>query len=324
MAGASVEAGAEAAVEVEAPQPAYMPYANGQWVYTDAGWYFHAATPAEEITSHHGRWSCTASLGWVWVPGAVWAPAWVEFREDDTYVAWTPVPPGVYLSGSVLVAPPVLAMDRYVVVEKSHFLEPAVYMYGHGARHGPHGIAIGAMARVDGVTVRHGAVFVAGPGVAHIEKASGRKVATVKIHTVGAKGEVSYSAGAFSVWSPALVKVEVRAGARGPAVKPKSYVGFKQAKASYKAGGPGVEAKVKVKGEGGPPGGKIEAHAKVKGPKVKAGAPGGGKVGADVKVKGPKVKAGAQGGGKVGADVKVKGPKVKAGAQGGGKKGKGK
>ncbi len=36
--------------------------------------------------------------GWVWVPGNVWAPAWVSWRTANSYVGWAPLPPGVSLN----------------------------------------------------------------------------------------------------------------------------------------------------------------------------------------------------------------------------------
>ena len=36
----------------------------------------------------------TEDYGWVWVPGTVWSPAWVQYRYGDPYVGWAPLPPG--------------------------------------------------------------------------------------------------------------------------------------------------------------------------------------------------------------------------------------
>jgi hypothetical protein len=33
--------------------------------------------------------------GWVWIPGQVWAPAWVVWRWGDGWVGWAPLPPQV-------------------------------------------------------------------------------------------------------------------------------------------------------------------------------------------------------------------------------------
>ena len=32
-------------------------------------------------------------VGWFWVPGRRWAPAWVSWRQSDDYLAWAPLPP---------------------------------------------------------------------------------------------------------------------------------------------------------------------------------------------------------------------------------------
>jgi hypothetical protein len=320
-AGAEAGVAVEAEVEEEVSVPEYTPYENGQWVQTDAGWYFHASTEPEEVTSHYGRWTFTASLGWVWLPGTVWAPAWVDWREDDTHVAWTPVPAGVYISGSVLLVPPDLKASHYVVVEKRYFLEPGVYKYKVNVKTHPHKVKIKAMTRINGISVKGKVVHNQGPKVVGIEKASGKKVTKVKIKKVGSKGKVKYSSKKYAVYSPSFTKVKVKASVKGPAVKPKSHVKFKTARASYKARvkvkGPGGKGKVKVKsGKGGG-----KAHAKVKSGKgggkthvkVKSGK-GGGK--AQVKVKSGK------GGGKSKSSVKVKAGGGKKGG-GGGKKGGG-
>jgi hypothetical protein len=45
------------------------------------------------ITYHYGRWYYDNYYGWVWMPDDVWAPAWVEWRYDDDYIGWAPLPP---------------------------------------------------------------------------------------------------------------------------------------------------------------------------------------------------------------------------------------
>ena len=32
-------------------------------------------------------------VGWFWVPGNRWAPAWVAWRQEDDYLGWAPLPP---------------------------------------------------------------------------------------------------------------------------------------------------------------------------------------------------------------------------------------
>lgn len=199
----------------------YTPYANGQWVNTDNGWYFQAPTPYEEITSHYGRWTFTPDMGWVWLPGRVWAPAWVDMRENDDFVAWAPFPPGTYVSGTTVI-PPVIEDDRYVVVQKSNFVEPTIYKYMY--LENKNKVMIKEMSRTGGLVVQNNTIVNKGPEVSSIEKAAGKKIETVKIKRVSNPGDVKYTSSEFSVFTPKFTKVKsVEKVKTAPVTKPNSY-----------------------------------------------------------------------------------------------------
>jgi hypothetical protein len=71
------------------------PYTDGHWAYTDRGWTWLSNEDFGWATYHYGRWARVRDTGWVWVPGATWAPAWVSWRQTDQYgyVGWAPLPP---------------------------------------------------------------------------------------------------------------------------------------------------------------------------------------------------------------------------------------
>jgi hypothetical protein len=71
----------------------WRPYTDGHWAYTDAGWTWISEEPFGWATYHYGRWTRLRNVGWVWVPGDEWAPAWVSWRKGDEYVGWAPLPP---------------------------------------------------------------------------------------------------------------------------------------------------------------------------------------------------------------------------------------
>ncbi|MEO8438914.1 MAG: DUF6600 domain-containing protein [Spartobacteria bacterium] len=71
----------------------WRPYTQGHWVYTDAGWTWISDEKFGWATYHYGRWVQLRSVGWVWVPGDQWAPAWVSWRKGGDYVGWAPLPP---------------------------------------------------------------------------------------------------------------------------------------------------------------------------------------------------------------------------------------
>jgi len=79
----------------------WRPYTHGHWLLTDDGWTWASDWDWGWGPFHYGRWFDDANLGWVWVPGAVWAPAWVMWEQSEDYVGWAPLPPQVRWSWSV-------------------------------------------------------------------------------------------------------------------------------------------------------------------------------------------------------------------------------
>jgi hypothetical protein len=71
----------------------WRPYTSGRWIYTEAGWTWISEEPFGWATYHYGRWTRLGGVGWVWVPGNQWAPAWVSWRKSNDYVGWAPLPP---------------------------------------------------------------------------------------------------------------------------------------------------------------------------------------------------------------------------------------
>src|SRR5882724_2223986 len=71
----------------------WRPYTEGHWVYSDAGWTWITDESFGWATYHYGRWVRLRRVGWVWVPGEEWAPAWVSWRSSKDYVGWAPLPP---------------------------------------------------------------------------------------------------------------------------------------------------------------------------------------------------------------------------------------
>lgn len=107
-----------------AANPDWRPYTRGQWVSTDRGWTWVSEEPFGWATYHYGRWTILRGVGWVWVPGIEWAPAWVSWRSGDEYVGWAPLPPETDFDerGAVRDEPSL----PYAFVTYERFCEPAV------------------------------------------------------------------------------------------------------------------------------------------------------------------------------------------------------
>lgn len=79
----------------------WRPYSEGRWLYTDAGWTWDSDEPYSWAVYHYGRWARVDRIGWVWVPGTEWGPAWVSWRYSSRHVGWAPLPPEARFTRSV-------------------------------------------------------------------------------------------------------------------------------------------------------------------------------------------------------------------------------
>ncbi|HEY1709127.1 MAG TPA: DUF6600 domain-containing protein [Rhizomicrobium sp.] len=79
----------------------WRPYSRGHWANTyEYGWLWVSDERFGDIAYHYGRWVNDPDDGWLWLPGYVWSPAWVVWRQADTYTGWMPMPPDRrFLSG---------------------------------------------------------------------------------------------------------------------------------------------------------------------------------------------------------------------------------
>jgi hypothetical protein len=74
-------------------QYGWRPYLYGHWSWTDYGWYWVSSEPFGWAVFHYGRWYDDDYYGWIWIPDRTWGPAWVEWRSNDDYLGWAPLPP---------------------------------------------------------------------------------------------------------------------------------------------------------------------------------------------------------------------------------------
>ncbi len=74
--------------------PSWQPYFHGgRWINTDCGWYWMSDYTWGWAPFHYGRWFRHGYHGWCWAPDVVWGPAWVTWRQYDSYCGWAPLPP---------------------------------------------------------------------------------------------------------------------------------------------------------------------------------------------------------------------------------------
>jgi len=138
----------------------FVPYSTGgHWELTpDDAWLWASDYPFGAITFHYGRWVWATGGTWGWVPGYVYAPAWVDFHVGAAgYIGWAPLGPsyvwrnGLFLSVGLWRPAPVVycptnyvfarTMPRYVVHDparvRSISAQTHVYRPRYYGRGGP-------------------------------------------------------------------------------------------------------------------------------------------------------------------------------------------
>jgi hypothetical protein len=103
--------------------PDWKPYSIGRWSWTNNGWYWDSDEPFGWATYHYGRWYNDENYGWIWVPDYEWAPAWVEWRYDNDYIGWAPLPPYASFSSNLGI--------RFSLGWHSHYRSWNFVNYGH-------------------------------------------------------------------------------------------------------------------------------------------------------------------------------------------------
>jgi len=74
----------------------FRPYSNGYWANTAEYGTMWISDDPWDVTYHYGRWVFDPRDGWLWVPGYVWGPSWVVWREGGGNIGWFPMPPDDY------------------------------------------------------------------------------------------------------------------------------------------------------------------------------------------------------------------------------------
>src|SRR3989339_2234259 len=116
----------------------WAPYRQGRWIWTVDGWYWDSYEPFGYIVFHYGRWYYDDYYGWIWIPDYDWAPAWVEWRYDDSYIGWAPLPPYAVFSiniGIHFTFDYVTPYNHWHFVNYNYLCDPYVYKHYVGAKY---------------------------------------------------------------------------------------------------------------------------------------------------------------------------------------------
>jgi hypothetical protein len=152
-------------------ESAWRPYLNGQWIWTDDGWYWDSDEPWAWATYHYGRWYYDDYYGWLWLPGYDWSPAWVEWRYGGDYVGWAPLGPyavfdvnfGVYYR-----RPWSTPYHYWSFVDCGFMASPGVHQYVYRTENNTR--FIGRTRTAGNVRYDAGRIVTRGPDISYVER----------------------------------------------------------------------------------------------------------------------------------------------------------
>jgi hypothetical protein len=184
---------------VAAADAGWRPYSDqGQWAYTNSGWFWQSQYAWGDIAFHYGRWYQDTSYGWLWVPDYTWAPSWVCWRhaEEDGYCGWAPLPPGarfvvgqgLFYNGRLAVDVDFgLPWDAFIFVGADHFWD---HDYRHFRLYGDRAAFIYGRSMIrNGYRMDHGRFMVDGIGRDRMARFTHRDVRAVNVRDMRAREE---------------------------------------------------------------------------------------------------------------------------------------
>lgn len=192
--------------------PYWRPYTEGRWVITDYGWTWISYEPFGWATYHYGRWTRDERIGWLWVPGTDWGPAWVSWQHGGGYVGWAPLPPsvdfevgfGIRLGNVDLNV--ALRPDVYNFVPERSFLDSR--LSGHVVPRTRNSTLIHSTTNVTKYSVVENRVVNRGVETERIEKAVGRRLRPFRISRNTAKTKTELGETEVRIYRPEQQKVD--------------------------------------------------------------------------------------------------------------------
>lgn len=170
----------------------WAPYSVGRWIWTEYGWYWDSYESFGYITYHYGRWYYDNYYGWIWIPDYDWAPAWVEWRYDNDYIGWAPLPPYAVFSiniGIHFTFNYVTPYSHWHFVTYKHMCDPYVYNHFVGTKY-KYRIYSNTKYRNEYGYV-DGRIFNRGVDIAHIRSRSGQEIRQRTLRRVSDPNELT-------------------------------------------------------------------------------------------------------------------------------------
>ncbi len=199
----------------------WRPYTNGRWVWTDYGWMWISNYRWGWIPFHYGRWGYDARLGWFWVPGDIWAPAWVSWRRSNLYIGWAPLPPDIpYIPGTGVVFRGRSIPSRFwIFIQVRYFVQYNIYSYV--LPYERNSTIINLTVQNTSLKMRNNRIYNEGLEVSFVERVTQMPVRRYELQQKTTAGPTRLEGDRITIYNPKISK--------DPAVRPSKILSEREA-----------------------------------------------------------------------------------------------
>ena len=196
----------------------WHPYTNGRWVYTTQGWMWASNYSWGWAVYHYGRWWNSKNFGWVWIPGHVWAPAWVRWKVTEGHIGWCPLTPYAKWNAYVGIDASNYRYNNrdedWVFIQKNGFIDEISKSNIIGAD--KNSTYISKAKDIIDIRAENSKINNFGPDVKDIESKSGKSIETRDIIISGEKGNAIVGDKDVTVYRQPFKKLKLDPDARKP------------------------------------------------------------------------------------------------------------
>ncbi len=182
----------------------WRPYTYGQWVWSDFGWTWVSHYSWGWVPFHYGRWGWDRYLGWYWVPGTDWGPAWVSWRTGNLHIGWAPIPPDARFIPGVGISslPYTLHYGSWVFVEYGYFLDRRIDRFMLPVERNLTLINYSAL-RTE-ILVRNNRIMNTGLDVDYVRRVTRQTISRHQLAPASRPGQSRVSGDRVEIYNPAL------------------------------------------------------------------------------------------------------------------------
>ncbi|MGZ8841979.1 MAG: DUF6600 domain-containing protein, partial [Candidatus Aminicenantales bacterium] len=175
-----------------------------------------------DIPFHYGRWGMDNDIGWFWVPGMDWGPAWVTWRSNDQYMGWAPLPPGIQFRVGMNFNSQAfdIPFNFWIFIQGSHFQDRDINRYV--LPYERNRTIVNYTTIHNNIYVQNNRIINEGIGVDQVRRMTGRNVLRYGVQNAPQPGRTRVVGQEVQIFRPAIRQNE--------AARPKAYLNRDQAR----------------------------------------------------------------------------------------------